>query len=230
MREPILEVLDLVKTFNRGSPFELRILSGIELSVRSGSTIGITGRSGAGKTTLLSCLSLIDLPTSGSLLLFGQPTHLLTEPAKSILRREKIGFIFQDFRLFEDLPTWLNVCIGRFVLPTSLGQLRRQAMKALESVELESRAEHPARLLSGGEKQRLAFVRAIISGPKILFADEPTSNLDPGSREFLIKQLKGYVEKGGSLVTASHDPLVIGLCQEIYEIHNGKLCRKNLQE
>ncbi|MSO21675.1 MAG: ATP-binding cassette domain-containing protein [Acidobacteria bacterium] len=230
MRDPILEVSGLIKTFNSGSPFELRILRGIDLGIRSGSAIGITGQSGAGKTTLLSCLSLLDAPTSGSLYLFGQPTQFLTDRAKSVLRRDKIGFIFQDFQLFEDLPTWLNVCIGRFVEPAPMKQLRRQAMNALQSVELEARADHPARLLSGGEKQRLAFVRAIIGAPKILFADEPTSNLDPRTAKFLTKQLKGYVEQGGSLVIVSHDPLVIGLCHEIYEISEGKLRPKAPQE
>jgi len=223
VRDPIIEASNLVKTFNSGGPFELRVLCGVDLKVFPNSAIGITGSSGAGKTTLLSCLSLLDAPTSGSLSFFGQPAQFLTEGAQSVLRREKLAFIFQDFQLFEDLPAWLNVCVGRFVEKASLRQLHWQAIETLEQVELQARADHLARLLSGGEKQRLAFARAIARAPEILLADEPTSNLDPDTAKLLTSRLQRYLEQGGTLVAASHDPAVISLCREVYELSEGRL-------
>ncbi len=223
MSNPILEAFQLTKTFSSGSLPPLSILRGIELTAHRGRAIGLTGPSGVGKTTLLSCLSLIDLPTSGSLRLFGHPTHDLSDRAKSEIRREKIGFVFQNFQLLEDLPAWLNVCMGQLVGPTPLKRLRERALNLLETVGLEQRAEHAVHQLSGGEKQRLAFIRAVMGSPDLLFADEPTSNLDAISARFLLDQVEALIGRGVCLIMATHDASLLALCHRIYELREGKL-------
>lgn len=227
MSNPVLEASGLTKTFGSGSLTPHSILRGITLKAQPGQAIGLTGPSGVGKTTLLSCLSLIDLPTAGSLRLFGSSTHDLSDRARSELRREKIGFVFQNFQLLEDLPTWLNVCIGQLVGPTPLNRLREQALSLLEAVGLERQADRAVRQLSGGEKQRLAFTRAVIGSPDLLFADEPTSNLDTTSACFLLDQVKALIGRGVCLIVATHDASLLALCDQIYELRDGKLRHQN---
>ncbi len=223
MSGPILEASGLTKTFTRGSLPPLSILRGVELKAHGGRAIGLTGSSGVGKTTLLGCLSLIDRPTSGSLHLFGHSTDDLSDRAKSELRREKIGFVFQNFQLFEDLPAWLNVCIGQMAGRIPLNPLRKQALRLLETVGLERRAEQAVRQLSGGEKQRLAFARAVMGYPDLLFADEPTSNLDAASARFLLDHVKALIGQGVCLIVATHDASLLALCHQIYALRDGKL-------
>ena len=227
MNDPVLEASGLTKIFCRPGLAPLSILRGITLKARPGQAIGLTGPSGVGKTTLLSCLSLIDLPTAGSLRLFGSPTHNLSDRARSELRREKIGFVFQNFQLLEDLPTWLNVCIGQLVGPTPLNRLREQALELLESVGMEGQADCAVRQLSGGEKQRLAFTRAVIGFPDLLFADEPTSNLDATSARFLLNRIAALLGSGACVIMATHDASLLALCNHIYELRHGKLWHQN---
>ena len=223
MSVPVLEASGLTKIFGRRSLAPLSILRGITLMAQPGQAIGLTGPSGVGKTTLLSCLSLIDLPTAGSLRLFGSSTHDLSDRARSELRREKIGVVFQNFQLLEDLPTWLNVCIGQLVGPTPLRRLREQALKLLEAVGMEKQADCAVRQLSGGEKQRLAFTRAVMGSPDLLFADEPTSNLDATSARFLLNQIKALLGNDVCVIMATHDPSLLALCDHIYELRDGRL-------
>ena len=227
MSDPVLEASGLTKIFGRRSLTPLSILRGITLKAQPGQAIGLTGPSGVGKTTLLSCLSLIDLPTSGSLRLFGSSTHDLSDRARSELRREKIGFVFQNFQLLEDLPTWLNVCIGQLVGPTPLNRLREQALKLLEVVGMERQVDCAVRQLSGGEKQRLAYTRAVIGSPDLLFADEPTSNLDTTSARFLLNQIEALLESDVCVIMATHDASLLALCDHIYELRDGTLLHRN---
>ena len=223
MSDPVLEASGLTKIFGSGSHAPFSVLRGITLKAQPGQAIGLTGPSGVGKTTLLGCLSLIDLPTAGSLRLFGSPTHDLSDRARSELRREKIGFVFQNFQLLEELPAWLNVCIGQLVGPMPLNRLREQALRLLEGVGLERQADRTVSQLSGGEKQRLAFTRAVIGSPDLLFADEPTSNLDTVSARFLLDQIKALIRGGVCLITATHDASLLALCDHIYELRDGRL-------
>jgi putative ABC transport system ATP-binding protein len=200
----------------------LTILSDVNLSVRAGEVVALVGASGAGKTTLLALLAGLDRPTSGKVWLSGTDLTALDEDGRARLRGERVGFVFQSFHLVPSLTALENV-----MLPLELtgdANAQQRAREALESVGLGPRVRHYPRQLSGGEKQRVAIARAFITGPEILFADEPTGNLDTASGERVIDLLFELNRQSKTtLVLVTHDRSLAERCDRIFEMEAGRL-------
>lgn len=156
----------------------LRILKGIDLEIGAGEIVSIVGSSGAGKTTLLQILGTLDKPDSGTVLIGGVNPFLLSSKKLSAFRNESIGFIFQFHQLLPEFTAVENICLPALIKGMSMKTARNEAMKLLEVLGLQERAEHKPSELSGGEQQRIAVARSLINKPKVVFADEPSGNLD----------------------------------------------------
>ena len=211
----------LVKEISSGAT-SLTILAGADLAVRSGESVAIVGRSGSGKTTLLSLLAGLDLPTRGEVTLDGQRLSSLDEDDRAAFRAGRIGFVFQSFQLLASLTALENV-----MLPAELaGQrdARQRARNALERVGLAPRLTHYPYQLSGGEQQRVAIARAFAAGPSILFADEPTGNLDTTTGAQIIELLFGLNrDQGATLVMVTHDADLAARCDRVLTLEGGTL-------
>ncbi|MEC8081322.1 MAG: ABC transporter ATP-binding protein [Pseudomonadota bacterium] len=201
---------------------ELDILKGINLSIRDGESVAIVGASGSGKSTLLGLMAGLDQHTQGSIRLYDQPLEQLDEEGRAVLRGQYVGFIFQSFHLLPSLTALENV-----MLPNELKgdrSAKDRAQSLLEQVGLSHRMSHYPRQLSGGEQQRVAIARAFASAPKILFADEPTGNLDSKNGALVEDLLFELNQKQGTtLVVVTHDPELAARCDRQIEIHDGEL-------
>lgn len=207
----------------------LDILNDINFHLKAGETMAITGVSGSGKSTLLSLLAGLDKPTSGQVKIDGQVLSELSEEERAQLRRDKVGFIFQSFHLIPALTALDNV-----MLPLELkgdDDAQEQALKLLQRVGLSERYNHKPLQLSGGEQQRVAIARAFAGKPRLLFADEPTGNLDQLSGENVIDLLfQLNQEQGTTLVLVTHDPLLAKNCHRQFRLEQSSLQEINLQE
>lgn len=200
----------------------LTILENVNLQVSSGEVVALVGPSGAGKTTLLALLAGLDHPTSGSVELCGARLETLDEDGRAQVRGRDVGFVFQSFHLVPSLTALENV-----MLPLELAEQKNAAERArvaLDSVGLNSRTGHYPRQLSGGEKQRVAIARAFVSNPSVLFADEPTGNLDTASGERVCELLFNLNKQtGATLVLVTHDKSLAARCDRVLELEAGRL-------
>ncbi len=200
----------------------LQILRPISFEVKSGESIAIIGASGSGKSTLLGLLAGLDQVTEGEIFLDGEALHSMTEEDRAILRGNKVGFIFQSFMLVQSLTALENI-----MLPAEIAghdDAKKRALNILELVGLDHRASHYPNQLSGGEQQRVAIARAFISEPKILFADEPTGNLDAANSDKIEKLLFELNQNSNTtLVLVTHDPVLAGKCQRQLHMQAGEL-------
>ncbi|MDB5987621.1 MAG: ATP-binding cassette protein [Nevskia sp.] len=200
----------------------LTILDQLDLRVAAGESIAILGRSGSGKTTLLSLLAGLDSPTRGEIRLAGQALSALDEDGRAALRAGRVGFVFQSFQLLSGLTALENV-----MLPAELAGLRdatERAQETLAQVGLAARVTHYPHQLSGGEQQRVALARAFAAGPAILFADEPTGNLDVATGAAIIEQLFAMNRsRGTTLVLVTHDQQLAARCARTVTLEAGKL-------
>ena len=222
MNQIVIQTDNLVKTIPQAG-HELQILCGINLAINSGTSVAITGTSGSGKSTLLGLLAGLDLPTSGSVELFGQGLSGLNEDQRAALRLGKVGFVFQAFHLLENLTALENV-----MLPLELGQgqgnANQLARDALAQVGLAARLQHFPAQLSGGEQQRVALARAFVTRPQLLFADEPTGNLDRATGEEISNLLFALqAQWQTTLVLVTHDDGLAARCQYHYRLVEGVL-------
>jgi putative ABC transport system ATP-binding protein len=219
--ESILKVSSLTKSVQLEDK-TLALLQPIDLTVNSGETIAIVGSSGSGKTTLLSILAGLDLPTSGEVYLKNHGLQQLNEEQRSQVRANHVGFIFQQFLLINSLTALENV-----MLPAELANIEdaeQRGKELLEKVGLGDRLEHYPSQLSGGEQQRVAIARAFIAKPDILFADEPTGNLDTKTGLHITQLLFDLNEQlGTTLVLVTHDPKLAARCQRQVEMDSGVL-------
>ena len=218
-----IEARGLVKRVTGGEGAEaLTILSGLELQIQAGESVAIVGASGSGKTTLLSLLAGLDLPTEGSIRLAGETLEDKDEDQRAALRAGRVGFVFQSFQLLSGFTALENV-----MLPAELaGQrdARARAVAALESVGLGARLAHYPQQLSGGEQQRVALARAFAAEPQILFADEPTGNLDTVTGARIIDLLFAMNQQhGATLVLVTHDPALAARCGRTLRLREGRL-------
>lgn len=201
---------------------ELVILKGINLEIKSGESVAIVGASGSGKSTLLGLLAGLDEPSEGRVIVGDTDLSQLDEDGRALFRGREIGFVFQSFQLLPALTALENV-----MLPLELsGQsdARKQAEHFLERVELQDRIDHYPRQMSGGEQQRVAIARAFAARPTILFADEPTGNLDSRTGSHIIDILfELNREQGATLVLVTHDQGLAGLCERRLHLDGGAL-------
>jgi len=217
----LLDAIDVSKSV-QGPEGRLDILSDVSLQVRDGESFAIVGASGSGKTTLLGLLAGLDTPSRGRIALDGHPLESMDEEARADLRRRLVGFVFQSFHLLPALTAEENV-----MLPLELegrDDARARAREALEAVELAPRRRHYPAQLSGGEQQRVAIARAFVHQPRLLFADEPTGNLDQRTGHHISDLMFALNhDHRTTLVLVTHDPKLAARCTRQVELDNGRV-------
>ncbi len=198
------------------------VLKGIDLEVNEGEFVAIMGRSGAGKSTLLYQLSLLDTPTSGSIVLDGHTVDNLSNSEKTKFRLHTLGYVFQDYSLLPELTAEENIMVPLLMQGLSRDMARKRAQEVLRSVNLEHRKDNTPSELSGGEQQRVSIARAITHKPKILFADEPTANLDSFSSKIVMEIFqKLNKENGLTIVMVTHELEYGKLADRIVKLSDG---------
>jgi putative ABC transport system ATP-binding protein len=222
MNRPLtVEAVQLSKHISSGDN-TLRILTDLNLQVPAGERLAIVGSSGSGKSTLLGLLAGLDSPTGGKVLINSDDLGLLDEDGRAAVRGRSMGFVFQSFQLLPSLTALENV-----MLPLQLAgndNAKDIALAALARVGLDQRLKHYPRQLSGGEQQRVAIARAFAPKPSILFADEPTGNLDAVTGQKIIELLFALNEEAGTtLILVTHDPVLAERCQRVLRLQNGQL-------
>jgi putative ABC transport system ATP-binding protein len=219
--EVILSASDVSKAV-LGPDGKLQILDRVSLSVPTGDSLAIVGASGSGKTTLLGLLAGLDNPDSGEIVLDGSPLNRLDEEARAALRRRRVGFVFQSFHLLPALTAEENVMLP-LELEDNGGDARAAAQKALAAVGLDQRLHHYPSQLSGGEQQRVAIARAFVHGPRLLFADEPTGNLDARTGRAVTDLLFDLNQASGTtLVLVTHDLTLAQRCRHVVRLDGGR--------
>jgi putative ABC transport system ATP-binding protein len=219
---PILEARGLSKVYRRGAS-EVRAVDGIDLDVEAGEFMAIMGRSGSGKTTLLDLLGCLLRPTDGQLSIDGRTVIGASDGELATIRRERIGFVFQEFNLIPTLTAIENV-----LLPLRYGPRRpdakSRATELLELVGLAERASHRPTELSGGEQQRVAIARALVNDPAVILADEPTGELDSATSERLMTTLRQLnAERGVTIIIVTHDAGVAGATDRVVRLTDGRV-------
>lgn len=219
--DQILRTQNLCKYYGSGEN-QIRAVQNANISIQKGEFVAIVGKSGSGKSTLLHMLGGLDTPTSGKVLIRGKDIFSYKEDDLAVFRRRKIGFIFQSFNLVSSLNVWENI-----VLPVGLDGRKADekfVMDIVETLGLERKLHNLPNTLSGGQQQRVAIARALASRPDILFADEPTGNLDSRTSDEVITLLKMSVEKyGQTLVMITHDEEIAQIADRIFMIEDGKV-------
>ncbi|MBC7247506.1 MAG: ABC transporter ATP-binding protein [Actinobacteria bacterium] len=219
----MIEVRDISKIYHIGGT-EIRAVDGLSLRIEAGEFLSIVGPSGSGKTTLLHILGLLDTPDTGSVLLDGRETTGLPPRELTRLRREKIGFVFQEFNLLPVLNALENVELPLRYLGVNAAERRRRARRALEMVGLADRAANRPGQLSGGEQQRVAIARALVTDPVLVLADEPTGELDTYNTCRVIELMRDLNrETGRTFAIVTHDPMVADYTRRIVTLRDGKV-------
>ena len=213
----IIEAHDIHKSFG-----QLEVLKGIDFSANKAETVSIMGASGTGKSTLLQILGTLSTPDSGSLMIDGEDVLRLRSDALASFRGRKIGFVFQAHHLLPEFTALENVMIPALIAGTAASTARAEALRLLGSLGLKDRASHKPAELSGGEQQRTAIARAIINRPSVLFADEPTGNLDSATKQEIHKVFFDLRDSiGQTIVIVTHDPQLASLCDRRLEMKDG---------
>jgi|TARA_B110000259_G_scaffold64726_1_gene76344 putative ABC transport system ATP-binding protein len=221
LKDLILEVKNITKEVNSPEG-PLTIVKDVNLSIEPGELVSLVGPSGSGKTTLLAIMAGLDLPSAGSITLLGSEITLLDEDQRAQIRGRDVGFVFQSFHLMPKLSALDNVMLPLEI--SGIEEAQSKAKEALISVGLEKRAQHFPTQLSGGEKQRVAIARAMVNKPKILFADEPTGNLDTKSSSAITDLLFSVNDlMQTTLVLVTHDLALAEKCSKVYELSEGEL-------
>ena len=223
MTTPALEARKVTRRLPSGDRV-LTILDQVDLSIAAGEFVAVLGPSGSGKSTLLALLAGLDRPTSGEIRLDGEPIQDLSEDALALLRRRKVGFVFQSFQLLGNLTALENVLLPLELQAAADAEARAQEL--LERVGLGERAHHYPSQLSGGEQQRVALARAFATKPRLLLADEPTGNLDSANGERVLQVLADLRRRDGTtLVLVTHDPAVAALADRRIHLRDGRIER-----
>lgn len=223
----IIQLNDASKIYGTGDK-GTAALRGVSLAVSQGESLAIIGKSGSGKSTLMHILSTLDRPTTGELLIDGQSTQAFSESKLAELRNEKFGFVFQQFFLNAR-----DTCLENVILPLMIGgkgksEREQKGRAILEAVGLSDKVESKANDLSGGQKQRLCIARALITEPQVVFADEPTGNLDSENGQMVVDLLfRLQKEKGITLIMVTHDHELAALCQRRITIKDGQIVESN---
>ena len=218
----ILELKNIYKNYDQDN-LVVTVLKDVSLQVDEGEYVAVMGPSGSGKTTLMNIIGCLDLPTSGSYILDGRPVSELKEKELTKVRRNILGFVFQNFQLMPRESALDNVCLPLIYAGVSKKERKEMGMKALEKVGLADRAAFRPNQLSGGQKQRVAIARAMVNNPKLLLADEPTGALDSKSGKQVLELFDMLNESGVTIVMITHDRKVAERAKRIVHIIDGEI-------
>ncbi|MDA1010231.1 MAG: ABC transporter ATP-binding protein [Chloroflexi bacterium] len=226
MADPIIQVADLVKTYSTGE-VEVHALQGVTIDVPTGEMLAIMGPSGCGKTTFLNCVSGIDDATSGSVLIEGTDLNSLNDDRKTEYRAKRMGFIFQFYNLLPVLNAIENVELPLLVSGTRSAEARERALAMLERVGLKEWSTHLPAQLSGGQRQRVTIARALVNNPAIIWADEPTGDLDSQTADEIMAMMQQLNrEHGQTFVIVTHDPGIAARCHRTVYMRDGVIERE----
>jgi putative ABC transport system ATP-binding protein len=222
---PLVELRNVSKIYRLGEE-EIRALDDVTLDIGEGEFISIIGPSGSGKSTLMHILGCLDSPTKGTIRLDGVMIEKASARQLAGIRNRKIGFVFQFFNLLPKLNVVQNVELPMIYSGISGKDRRKRAMAALEAVDLANRAKHRPSQLSGGQQQRAAIARALVNSPRIVFADEPTGNLDSHTGDAILSLFRKLSQEGRTIVLVTHDPEIAAVTPRRIEIRDGKIASK----
>lgn len=221
-RMPLVELKDIRKTYKLGGE-TIHALDGVSLDIEAGEFLSIIGPSGSGKSTLMHILGCLDSPSSGTMQLDGMMIQNASQSQLASIRNKKIGFVFQFFNLLPKLSVMQNVELPMIYGSVSAKERRERSMRSLEMVGLENRSKHRPSQLSGGQQQRVAIARALVNDPRIIFADEPTGNLDSHTGEAILELFHELHRKGRTIALVTHDPEIAAVTPRKIEIRDGKI-------
>lgn len=214
---------NVIKTYVSKTGIETPVLKGVNLEIKQGEFVAIMGRSGAGKSTLMYQISLLDEPTGGEIEVLGTDILKLTSKQKTKFRLEKLGYVFQDYALLPDLTALENVALPIMMAGANTQDAYKQATEALASMGLDHRVDNLPSQMSGGEQQRVSIARAIAHNPDILFADEPTANLDKISSDVVMEAFQQLRAKGQTIVMVTHEIDYGKMADRIIEVEDGRI-------
>jgi putative ABC transport system ATP-binding protein len=223
----MLEAINLSRTFT-SEKVDYEVLKDVNLEIKRGECVAIMGKSGSGKSTLMHLLACLDEPTAGEVRFDGRDLSGLNEKRRNRLRNEKFGFVFQQFFLNGRETVFENVALPLRIRGAAAGDLNASARESLKAVGLEDKAKKNAKDLSGGEKQRVCIARALVGRPQVVFADEPTGNLDSVTGE-TVEQLLLNMNKdfGITVIIVTHDEELANKCERVIEIKDGRIVSGN---
>jgi putative ABC transport system ATP-binding protein len=221
----LVELRNVSKIYRLGDE-EIRALDDVSTDIDEGEFISIIGPSGSGKSTLMHILGCLDSPTKGTIRLDGTMIHDASARQLAAIRNRKIGFVFQFFNLLPKLTVIQNVELPMIYSGVSSKERHRRAMAALESVDLANRARHRPSQLSGGQQQRAAIARALVNSPRLIFADEPTGNLDSHTGDAILQLFRRLSQEGRTIMLVTHDPEIAAVTPRRIEIRDGKIAEK----
>src|SRR5260221_7973833 len=219
---PRIRVNALTKVYQRGGE-PVHALAGIDLEIAPGAFVAIMGQSGSGKTTLLNILTGVDRPTAGEIWLDGQRLDSMSEAQLAILRRRRIGLIFQAFNLLNNMSALENVMLPALLAGRSASEARKLASVLLDELGLDKRLQKLPGQLSGGEQQRVAIARALVNEPAVLCADEPTGNLDAQTGQEILRLLKRLHTQGQTIILVTHDAQIASQAERIIIMRDGRI-------
>jgi len=224
----IVELVDVKKVYRIGSE-NVYAVNGITMSVEKGEFLCIMGASGSGKTTLLSLIGCLDKPTSGKVIIDGIDTSKLSDKELTDIRRDKLGFVFQQYYLIPTLTAFENVELVMLIKGVPKKEREKKVMELLEIMGIANAADRKPSELSGGMQQRVAIARALANDPEILLCDEPTGNLDTKSGEVIMNLIKEQHDRGVTVVLVTHDPDIAKYAERVVRIRDGKIIAEGLE-
>ncbi len=216
----MIELKNASKKYQQGTR-EVHALRDVSLTIQKGEFLSVMGPSGSGKSTLLNLIGGLDQPTGGEIFIDGRPLHGISDDELTLIRRRRVGFIFQFFNLLPILTAVENVSLPLLLEGTPFAQIKPKAVELLEKMGLGTRIEHRPEQLSGGEMQRVAIARALVTNPAVLLADEPTGNLDSHTSEDIFLLLKSLHQQGQTIVMVTHDPRAAAYGSRIVTLKDG---------
>ncbi len=218
----MIKAENIVRSFKSGDT-ELTVLKGVSFEVSTGEFVSITGRSGSGKSTLMYQLGLLDYPNSGKVFIDGREATSLSNEERTDIRLNELGYIFQDYALVPELNAVENVMAPLLMQGLSKDEASRKAEEALKRIGLGHRMDHTPSRLSGGEQQRVSIARAVAHNPKIIFADEPTANLDSETSEIVLKNFLDLNKEGQTIIMVTHEPEYARLSHRVITLSDGEI-------
>jgi lipoprotein-releasing system ATP-binding protein len=224
MSDAALDLRGITRVYNAGTPTAVEVLRGVDLTLRPGEVVALVAPSGAGKSTLLHMAGLLDSPDAGEVMLGGRVMTGTGDAARTIARRREIGFVYQFHHLLPEFTAAENIVLPQLANGVSGGEAAERAADLLRRVGLEERAAHRPAQLSGGEQQRVAFCRALANAPRVLLADEPTGNLDPGTSDTVFAALMELVRQTGlAALIATHNMALAARMDRTLRLEAGRI-------